>query len=136
MPFKKTVEFKGIAVIESGVTVFGAYETVALLYNPYLFDDKASTAYGILAHFIPEYAWAFIFFAMTVLVGVGTLIQAKLQIRLGLFMRMLGLLMAAIISAFFAAIFLVDFPSVLPGVIIGFATIVIMGLIQTIIKRF
>ncbi|EAE6189450.1 TPA: hypothetical protein LEQ12_002495 [Listeria monocytogenes] len=135
MPFKKTVEFKGIAVIESGVTVFGAYEVVALLYNPALFDNQTSESYELLAHFIPEHIWAYIFLAMTLFVGVGTLLQAHFQIRLGLVMRMLGLFMAAMITGFFAVVFLFDFPNVLPGVLVGFATIVGMGLIQNFIKR-
>ncbi|HBJ8545895.1 TPA: hypothetical protein LEM44_001212 [Listeria monocytogenes] len=135
MPFKQTVEFKGIAVIESGVTVFGAYEVVALLYNPSLFDNQVSESYELLAHFIPENVWGFIFLVMTLLVGVGTLLQAYYQIRLGLVMRMLGLVMAALITGFFAVVFLFDFPNVLPGVLVGFATIVGMGLIQNFIKR-
>ncbi|EDO0433972.1 hypothetical protein GNZ28_07455 [Listeria monocytogenes] len=135
MPFKKTVEFKGIAVIESGVTVFGAYEVVALLYNPSLFDNQTSESYELLAHFIPEHIWAYIFLVMTLFVGVGTLLQAHFQIRLGLVMRMLGLFMAAMITGFFAVVFLFDFPNVLPGVLVGFATIVSMGLIQNFIKR-
>ncbi|EAC7264468.1 hypothetical protein ATM04_10495 [Listeria monocytogenes] len=135
MPFKQTVEFKGIAVIESGVTVFGAYEVVALLYSPSLFDNQVSESYELLAHFIPENVWAFIFLAMTLLVGVGTLLQAHYRIRLGLVMRMLGLIIAALITVFFAVVFLFDFPNILPGVLVGFATIVALGLVQNFIKR-
>lgn len=106
---------KHVPTFEVYSSVFSILTAIMLFWFPTMLETTQASKgglYWLLLNIMPQYMWAFAFFASGILKSVGLLVKSDS-------MRILGLVMSAILYLVFTICYAINFPAI--GVITFFS---------------